>query len=147
MPLTRSSQYAIELVLYLMSHNSGTYFPLNKVAEETGLSFHYLSKIARMLTRVQLLTSYRGPHGGVALARSADRITLFDIVSAIEGEDLFNQCLLRPAPCDEAYPCPAHDLWLPIRDRIQHLFMKTSIEAFRIANDGAGKLKSGRHLA
>lgn len=139
MILTRSSEYAIELVLYLLSNKSRDYYPLNVVADDTGLSFHYLSKIARSLIRNGILTSCRGPKGGVALARQADQITLNDVVSTIEGVDVFGKCIIRPERCNEDEPCPVHSQWLPIRERLQHLFLETTMDQFYNIN----KLPSG----
>lgn len=131
MILSRSSEYGIELVLYLMTHEAPGFASLRTISDETGLSFHYLSKIARMLTRRDILKSYRGPRGGVTLGKPAAEITLFDVVHAIEGDALFEKCILRPGPCQEENPCPIHEKWLPIRDRIRELFMETSIEVFQ----------------
>lgn len=128
MILSRSSEYGIELVIYLLTHDVPEYASLRTISKETNLSFHYLSKISRMLTRRDILISYRGPRGGVALGRTPDEITLFDIVHAIEGDDLFEKCVLRPGPCRGEDPCSVHEQWLPIRDQIRRLFMETSLE-------------------
>lgn len=131
MILTRSSEYAVDLVLFLVSQKRKKYVPLIQVSEQTGLSFHYLSKIAGQLTRKGLLKSYRGPRGGVTLTKEEGQITLHDIVEAIEGDALLNKCVLRPQPCNGEDACPVHDQWLPIRDRIRHLFVETSVDAFK----------------
>ena len=138
MILSRSSEYAIELILYLKSHNSKNYAPLNVIADKTGLSFHYLSKIARILTQKRIIKSYRGPNGGVALAKPIENITLFDIVDAIEGDAFLNQCILRLSHCGEDNPCPIHESWIPIRENMRTLFMSTTLENFnetQIEND------------
>ena len=98
MLVTRSSEYAIELVLYLVKWpDEQTFAPLNRISDETGLSFHFLGKIAQILVHAGILRTYRGPNGGVALNRPLDQISLYDIVSAIEGDAFFIPVVYRTA--------------------------------------------------
>lgn len=131
MLVTRSSEYAIELVLYLVTRPlEDSFAPLNKIAEEISLSFHFLGKIAQILVHAGILKTYRGPNGGVALARQPQDISLFDIVSAIEGDAFLNQCLIRPMRCADDNPCPLHDVWSHIRSDIQDVFLNVSMDSF-----------------
>ncbi|MCR4268208.1 Rrf2 family transcriptional regulator [Nitratireductor sp. ZSWI3] len=59
--------------------------PASALAEYHGLSPSYLLKHLKQLTAAGLLESVSGPHGGYRLARSPNRITLLDVVVAIEG--------------------------------------------------------------
>ncbi|WP_436701832.1 RrF2 family transcriptional regulator [Nocardioides sp. BYT-33-1] len=59
--------------------------PVARLAEVYDLPAPYLVKQVQALTRAGITESVPGKHGGVRLARSADRITLMDVVAAIEG--------------------------------------------------------------
>ncbi|MFF5975133.1 RrF2 family transcriptional regulator [Streptomyces sp. NPDC012769] len=52
----------------------------------------YLNKQLQALVRAAILSSVSGPKGGFRLARSLDRITLMDVVTAIEGPDEAFRC-------------------------------------------------------
>ncbi|MEV6330276.1 Rrf2 family transcriptional regulator [Streptomyces sp. NPDC051909] len=52
----------------------------------------YLNKQLQALVRAGILTSVSGPRGGFRLARALDRITLMDVVVAIEGPDEAFRC-------------------------------------------------------
>lgn len=62
------------------------------MAEAFGLSPSYLLKHLNMLSAARVLESVSGPAGGYRLARSAERITLLDIVLAVEGREPAFRC-------------------------------------------------------
>jgi len=61
--------------------------PVARLAEAYDLPAAYLVKQVQALTRAGITASVPGKYGGVRLARPADRITLMDVVAAIEGPD------------------------------------------------------------
>lgn len=83
--------------------------PAAKMAEFHDLPAVYLNKQLQALGRAGILTSLPGPRGGFRLARSPERITLMDVVAAIEGpEDAF-RCteIRRQGPAGGGSPEPA----------------------------------------
>lgn len=128
MLITRSSEYALELVLYLIKQNSDTFVPLRQIAKGTNLSYHFLGKISQILVKYNLLKTYRGPNGGVALNRAASEITLYDIVSAVEGDAFLDHCILRPDRCPIDSPCQIHPVWVNIRTDIQNVFHNVTLD-------------------
>jgi Rrf2 family protein len=103
------------------------FIPIHQIAEELGLSFHFLTKILQILTEAGIMKSFRGPNGGVGLARPAHSISLLDIIEAVDGLKVFEECVLGLPSCDEQHPCPVHDGWKRNRDRIRRLFGKSSV--------------------
>ncbi|WP_309112460.1 Rrf2 family transcriptional regulator [Saccharothrix sp.] len=66
--------------------------PAARLAAYYDLPAAYLNKQLQALARAGLLTSTPGPRGGFRLARTPERITLMDVVSAIEGPDHAFRC-------------------------------------------------------
>ena len=66
--------------------------PTAQLAAAFELPPPYLNKQLQALVRAGILTSTRGKRGGFALARALDRITLLDVVDAIEGPDPAFRC-------------------------------------------------------
>lgn len=127
--LSQTSKYGIRALLYMVSHPSGSeYMSIGEIAREMDLSFHFLTKIFRELTANGILYSYRGPSGGIALAKPASEIMLVDIVFALEGKDYFDQCLLGLPGCGHAKPCPVHDFWKDIKHDIRVHLSGTSLQ-------------------
>ncbi len=113
--------------LHLATLKSDGYVSIRAISEELDISFHFLTKIFQKLTQAGILASFRGPNGGVALARPATRITLLDIVIAIDGPELFTECVLGLPGCGDRKPCPLHDKWAQERARLREMFGATTV--------------------
>ena len=127
MLLSKSCVYGLRAVLYIAHKGDGEYVSIRKISDELNISFHFLTKILQKLTQKQILNSYRGPYGGISLAKYVHEITLLDIVCAIDGNKIFEACILGLAQCDEQHPCPVHDSWVIYRDKIRAKFSATTI--------------------
>lgn len=126
--LSQTSKYGIRALLYMVTNPSlGEYMSIGEIAKEMNLSFHFLTKIFRELTANGILHSYRGPSGGVALARPAESIMLLDVVLALEGKDYFDSCLLGFPGCGVAKPCPVHGFWKVAKAGLKDHFSNTSL--------------------
>lgn len=127
MRLSKSCTYAVRASVYLALRREDRYVPIREISSTLDISYHFLTKILQTLTGKDILTSYRGPSGGVGLARPAEQISVLDIVLAMEGPDYFEQCLLGFPGCGESTPCPLHDTWLEARGRMQSTFKAMSL--------------------
>lgn len=127
MMLSKSCEYGLRAALYLASLDEEGYVPISTISEELDISFPFLTKIFQKLNDAGLLTSQRGPKGGVALTKTADEVTLYEIVVAIDGDDLFQECVLGLPGCGDAEPCPLHDEWAEERSRLETLFRNASL--------------------
>ena len=85
------------------------------LAEETGLSFPALEQVLHFLEIAGLLRAGRGTSGGVRLAQPAPRISLLQVVRAIDGAGLWGRCILGFEECSDEIPCPAHPAWKTTR--------------------------------
>ncbi|WP_299860224.1 Rrf2 family transcriptional regulator [uncultured Hoeflea sp.] len=111
MKLGDGVEVAIHCVATLAGLEPGAAMPASALADFHGVSQSYLLKHLAKLTDAEILTSASGPSGGYQLARPADRITLADIVVAVEGQQPAFRCAEirkrggNPLP-DNAYPLP-----------------------------------------
>ena len=128
MILSRACENALRAVIYLAGKpkNSG-YTSVKEIAEQNDISFHFLGKILQKLTQRGLLNSYKGPHGGVSLAKPATEIRVIDIVEAIDGIEFLNRCVVGMPICDDKNPCALHHKWMKIRNDIYRLFTHHTI--------------------
>jgi Rrf2 family protein len=97
------------------------------LCQDTDMPRHFIAKIFRRLVHAGLLDSTKGRHGGFALARTAKDISLYEVVSAIDGEERFERCVLGLRQCDEHQPCPQHDAWIRVRDMIRGWLERTPL--------------------
>ena len=137
--LPKTSTYALRAVLYIASIGTEQKFvPIRQISDELNISFHFLTKIFQILSQHGLMTSYRGPAGGISLAKPASDISLIEIITALEGTDFFEGCILALPNCGDEAPCPLHEFWGKMRDELKDMFEKTRLDELgeKIRNDG-----------
>ena len=69
-------------------HGSGSLAQIEQLAQAEAVPANFLAQILLKLRDHGLITSRRGNHGGYALARSPEEISLHDILLAVEGHCL-----------------------------------------------------------
>jgi Rrf2 family transcriptional regulator, iron-sulfur cluster assembly transcription factor len=111
MELTRKAEYAIRGMLYLARQQEGNISMLIDIAGAVEAPRTFLAKIFQELAKTGLIKSTRGVKGGFVLARPPERITLREIVEAIEGPIMPNQCLMGEGVCTFQNTCPVHPVW------------------------------------
>ena len=148
MLLSKSCVYGLRASLFLASNQNRQYISIKELSEKLDISFHFLTKILQQLTAVDLLESLKGPNGGVRLSKPGDEITLLDVVIAIDGDELFTECVLGLPGCGMEKPCPFHNHWMDTRDDIREMLETNSLAKMaeegkkgnlRITADGAYK--------
>jgi Rrf2 family protein len=82
--VTSKSRYAV-LALAELARSGDRPVPIAQVAERRGMPVQFLEQLFSTLRRDGLLQSQRGVKGGYTLARPADRITVLEVVQALDG--------------------------------------------------------------
>ena len=106
---------------------AGALVTVQTMAQELDIPSHYLTKVLAKLSRKRIMKSQRGKTGGMALAKPAQKITLLEIVEAIDGREPLAGCILGPTHCTERKPCPLRKSWMVEQKRLEALFSKTRI--------------------
>lgn len=120
--------YGIRAVLYLAANGDHlSYIPIRRISEELNISFHFLTKILQKLTEDGIIASYRGPNGGVALAKPAQEISVMDMINAVDGSETFHTCVLGLPGCGEESHCPLHDDIIKSKDTFRATFENTNL--------------------
>lgn len=130
MLFSKGCTYAIRasvLVTLKEANEDRRFIPIRELSDELNLSFHFLTKIMQTLTEAHILESFRGPNGGVGLAKPAKEISLLDIVAAVDGMSLFTDCALGLPGCGDSTPCPLHESWAKRREELRKMLSKTSL--------------------
>lgn len=109
MKLTTRGRYAVTAMIDLALHAKVGHVRLAEIAERQEISMAYLEQLFRSLKQANLITSVRGAHGGYRLARSAQDISLAQILLAA-GEQL-NLACGGGSRCNADDPCLSHGIW------------------------------------
>ncbi len=122
MRLSKSSEYAIRLVLWLTSASPKSYVKLSEIASDLDISFYQLSKVAQRLISNGLLDSLTGPQGGVLLASNGDKLTLMDILVVTDADAFTERCILGIENCNEDNQCIMHPHWQKANQSLNSMF-------------------------
>jgi Rrf2 family protein len=85
MRLSRASLYALHALCFLARQNSKESISTRAIAAGTGISVVFLLKALKPCVDRQLLASVTGPRGGYRLAKPARRITVLEVIEAVDG--------------------------------------------------------------
>ena len=109
--MSRQTDYAARLVLHLATLEAGTRASIPEIAQARLLPVPFVRRLVGGLVKAGLLQTTRGTGGGVTLARPAAEISLLDVVAAVEGPIVLNQCLDGQHHCPLAAGCPIQSAW------------------------------------
>src|SRR5438876_3937625 len=127
MIFSSTTEYAIRGLTELASRSNGCTMLLDQLVTGTTLPRDFMAKIFQRLVKARILTSAKGRGGGFTLARPAHDITLMTIVEAIEGPKPLDGCVVGLERCNDDMPCPQHDLYKPIRQRLKDYMNTTTL--------------------
>jgi Rrf2 family protein len=122
MQITRQADYAVRAMVYLVQRGPEHRAATGIIAKEKSIPPSFLAKIVSQLSVAGLLQTSRGAHGGVSLAKPAETISLLDVVEAIDGPILLNDCVGESSTCEYDDSCPLKPVWCDAQKMlIEHL--------------------------
>ncbi len=118
------------MVMSQMASNPDRLFSANDLAVALGLGRATVSKVLKSLARHELVASVRGLHGGYSLARPPQRITVADVVDALEDQPFgLTECSATSGNCDIETSCHVRTNWQKIS-----LIVRRALEGVTLAD-------------
>ena len=127
---SKACEYGIRAVIHI-SHESqeGRRVSLKTVAKAIDSPAAFTGKILQSLANNSIIVSSKGPTGGYEISKTqVSKITLYDIVEAIDGDNIYNGCGLGLKQCNEQKPCPLHFQFKAVRDDLKAMLLDTNVE-------------------
>ena len=138
MQITRQADYAVRAVIYLAQLGPEKRAATSQIAQEQQIPPSFLAKIVSQLSVAGLLQTSRGASGGVSLAKAPDEISLLEVVEAIDGPILINECVSSSGACTFGDYCPMHPIWCDAQSDFVGKLRNTKFSEF---------VKNGKNLA
>ena len=110
----------------------GSYCLAKDLATELTLPGPYLAKILQGLVQAGILESVRGPKGGFRLTRASHHITVGEVVTAMEGPDSLEGCIMGFPTCGGDHPCPLHDAWGAVKSQVTTSMTEATIRDLQL---------------
>lgn len=134
--LTKRTEYGL-IALIHMADRPGQVVSVREVSEHYPIPRRLLAEVVKDLARAGLVDSQRGATGGYTLTRSADNITLGDVVVALEGAPLIASCDAHGegggSSCEVEPVCPIRSPLQRLREGLWRLMERTTLRSLSAA--------------
>jgi Rrf2 family protein len=103
--LRRNTDYALRMTVNLASHYGNEPVSARKAAQQGDVPYQLTCKILQRLNNARLVKSSMGAKGGFRLSREPSKITVLQVIEAIQGPLRLNRCLLSTDACPRQRSC------------------------------------------
>ena len=127
--ISTKGRYALRVMIDLTQHKDDGFVPLKSIAQRQKVSQKYLEMIVACLNKGGIVISQRGKEGGYQLSRSADKITVGEIITLMEGSMAPVACLdCEKNDCDRAENCLTLPMWQNLDNMISEYLGQITIQ-------------------
>jgi len=117
MRLSTKGRYGVTSMMDLAIHDNAGPVTLADISQCQGISLSYLEQLFAKLRKAGLVEGVRGPGGGYKLSRPANRISIAEILIAVDERVDVTRCN-QEGNCQEGEQCLTHELWVELSDRL-----------------------------
>lgn len=117
MRLTTKGRFAVTAMLDIAMNGGKRPVTLAGISQRQSISLSYLEQLFGKLRRHTLVDSVRGPGGGYTLARELEKVSVADIITAVDEPLDATQCGGKEN-CRDEQRCMTHDLWATLNDKM-----------------------------
>lgn len=135
MRLTTKGRFAVTAMVDLAMRSGNGPVTLASISERQKISLSYLEQLFGKLRKHDVVASVRGPGGGYCLSRPANKISMSDIIVAVDESLDATQCH-GMGNCNEDRQCITHDLWMGLNRTISSYLDSVTLQQL-IANHHA----------
>jgi FeS assembly SUF system regulator len=105
------TDYAMILMVYFVQNPDKKIYNATELSRETHVSLPTVIKVLKTLSRGHLLEAHRGLRGGYSLARQPEKVSISEIVHAMEGPLTLTSCCQKNGVCDLKETCTVRKKW------------------------------------
>ncbi len=137
--VTKKGSYSIRAMLQLatnLKEKGRTH--IGEVAEQTHIPEPFLRKIFAHLAKAGIVKSQRGLTGGIRLLRDSAKISILDIVEAVEGQLGIYKCLVNPDICRKSGSCNTQIMWRGIQESLKNTLQTITLDSLYDEEDIMG---------
>ena len=110
MDISRKTDYALRM-LAMLAEDPERLLSVRTAAEEVNVPYSFARSIQHGLVQAGIVESLRGVHGGMRLKVSPDDVTIRQVVEAVQGPMVMNDCAAPDGDCARMGTCCYHPLW------------------------------------
>ncbi len=140
MIFSRACEYSIRAAIFITIQSlEGKRVNLKEISKEIDSPEAFTAKMLQQLKKNKIINSVQGTTGGFEITKeNMKNIKLIHIVSAIDGEESIELCIMGLKKCSEMHPCPLHHTFKTIKHDLIDMIQNTSLYSM------AMKMKAGK---
>ena len=128
---SKTCEYAIRALIFIAQKSKdGSRISIKDISSGIDSPEYFIAKILQDLSRKGFVQSAKGPNGGFYMDDANLEQSVADIVREIDGDKLFSGCGLGLKECSEDHPCPIHNDFKHIRQKIKTMLEESRIQLF-----------------
>ena len=105
----RNTDYAARLMVHLAKHYGNGPISTRAAAADEQVPYQLACKLMQKLNNAKLVTSCMGPKGGFVLAAEPSKMSMLEVVEAIQGPISMNRCVLTEDACSRETTCAVRE--------------------------------------
>ncbi len=121
--LSRAGEYALRGVVYIASKNVDDAVHVAEIAKCQNVPEYFLVKVFSRLVRNGIIHSIRGNKGGFRLSKKPENISVYDIITAVEGPLNLNDCFI----CKNSSKCKMKPVWDEAKEKMMEVLKQHNI--------------------
>ena len=149
MKLTTKGRFAVSAMLELAMQHSSDPVTLAEISQRQKISLSYLEQLFGKMRRRALVNSVRGPGGGYRLAKDMGRVSVADIIDAVDEPIDSTQCGGKEN-CHDDKKCITHDLWAKLNAHISAYLgavtLKQLVDDQKAKQNGVAQVQDMREI-
>ena len=131
MKLSAQEEYGLRCLLYMARHGETRSHSIPEISRAEGLSVPNVAKLMRILRLGGLVASVRGQAGGYTLSRTADRVTVAEVLALLGGSFYNDHFCSRHSGLERACmhngDCTVRLLWSTVQNTLDGILEKTTL--------------------
>lgn len=140
--IKREYDYAIRICAYLASRFDRTPQAISEVSAKLYITRAFAHKIINQLKKSGIIATVQGKHGGIFLNKDPRRVSILDVLKAMNFNATMNECVLRPEICPLVVTCKIHRFFVQLDDQILQQLEEKKIADFAFGDAELGLKKA-----
>lgn len=126
--IRRNTDYALRLIAGLVENYGGQPIAARQLAKSQDVSAVLACKLLQRLSAAKIVKSSMGINGGFELAKAPEKISLYQVIQAIQGDVCFNKCVVNAKSCPKSPKCAVSKKLASLQKYIETSLKNTTLD-------------------
>ena len=132
--IRRNTDYGLRMIVALARHSAtGELISASQLVGDSNISYEVGRKLLQRLRDAKLVKSVMGSNGGFQLNRKPSKISLMEVVNALQGKVYLNKCLADDYVCEFESGCQVNTKLAPLQQHLATYLENVTIEEILVS--------------